>query len=128
MVCAVAAGAAGLRAQSTSGEKVKQAVKDAKEDARETKADFEKRVKADLDELDAKIDQLGKKMSAMGEDGRKKAKAEAKELKKKRQVAGKKFAKAKAASKKEWERFKVEVDEAVGDLKKAYEDFKKDLS
>jgi len=131
LACVVAASAAGLRAQSTSGEKMKadakQTVNDVKTYVGEKKADYEKRTKAELDDLDAKIAQLNKKMSDLSMDGKKKAKAQVKELKKKRKAAGMKFAKVKAASEKEWERFKAGVDDAVNDLKKAYEDFKADM-
>ena len=127
----VAVNAAGLRAQSTSGEKMKadakQTVNDVKTYVGEKKADYEKRTKAELDDLDAKIAQLDKKMSDLSIDGKKKAKAQVKELKKKRKAVGMKFAKVKAASEKEWEKFKAGVDDAVNDLKKAYENFKADM-
>ena len=131
LACVISANAAGLRAQSTSGEKVKEDVKQTAGDVNayvgEKKADYEKRIKAELDDLGARIDQLNKKMSALGEEGRKKAKAQLKELKKKKRVAGRKFDKVKAASQKEWGKFKAGVDDAVNDLKKTYEDFTADM-
>jgi hypothetical protein len=131
LACVVAANAAGLRAQSTSGEKVKNDVKQTTNDVNtyvgEKKADYEKRIKVELDELGAKIDQLNNKMSNLGQEGKKKGQAQLKELKKKRRIAGMRFHKVKASSDKEWEKFKVGVDAAVNDLKKAYEDFTADL-
>lgn len=131
LACVVAANAAGLRAQSTSGQKAKDDVKQTANDVKtyvgEKKADYEKRTKAELDELDAKIDQLVKKMSDLSQEGKKKAKAQVQALKKKRKATGKKFDKVKAASEKEWDKFKAGVDDAVNDLKKAYEDFKADM-
>ena len=131
LACVVAANAAGLRAQSTSGGKVKddikQTVNDVKTYVGEKKADYEKRTKAELDDLDAKIDQFNKKMSGLSAEGKKNAKAQVKELKKKRKAAGKKFDRVKAAAEKEWGKFKAGVDDAVNDLKKAYEDFKANM-
>ena len=131
LACVFAANVAALRAQPTSGEKVKgdvkQTVNDVKTDVGEKKAEYEKWAKAQLDEMDAKIDQLTKKMSELSQDGKAKATVQAKELRKKRKAAGKKFKKMKAASKKEWEAFRVEVDDAVSNLKKAYEDLQADL-
>ena len=131
LACVVAANAAGLRAQSASGEKArddaKQTVNDVKTFAREKKADYEKRIKAELDDLSARIDRLGKKMSGLDAEGKGNARAQLKELKKQRKAAGRKFEKVKAASEKEWEKFKAGVDDAVRDLNKAYEDFKADV-
>jgi len=127
LACAVAVNAAGLRAQPTSGEKVKGDVKRMVNDVNtyvgEKKADYEKRVKAELDDLGARIDQLNKKMSSLGKEGKKKARVRLAELRDKKKIAGKKFDKVKASSEKEWRKFKAGVDDAVSDLKKAYEDF-----
>ena len=132
LACIVAVNAAGLRAQSASGgnvkDDIKQTVNDVKAYVGEKKADYEKRTKADLDDLDAKIDQLKKKMSGLSKEGNAKAKAQVRELKKKRVAAGKKFGRVKAASEKEWVKFKAGVDDAVSDLKKACEDFKADMN
>lgn len=131
LACVVAANAAGRGAQPTPGEKIKdevdQTVDDVEAYVSDKKADYEKRTKAGLDDLDVKIDQLDRKMSGLSKEGKKKAKARLKELKKKRKAAGKKLNKVKAASEKEWARFKAGVDDAVNDLKKAYEDFKADM-
>ncbi len=128
LACIVTANTAGLRAQPASGDKVKDDVKQAVNDTQtyvgEKKVDYEKRIRADLDDLDAKIDQLKKKISGLSKEGNAKAKAQVRELKKKRVAAGKKFGRVKAASEKEWVKFKAGVDDALSDLKKACEDFK----
>ena len=68
-------------AQSSPGDggkgEIKQAVDGAKATAGEKKADFEKRIKAELDELDAKISELDKKISKMGEDHERTSRARA---------------------------------------------------
>jgi hypothetical protein len=130
--CVLGANLAGLRAEGTAGGNVKDDVKQTASDVKTfvsgKKADYEKRIKEELDDLDAKIDQLGRKISGLGAEGKKKAQPRLKQLKAKRKIAGKKFAKVRAASEKEWEKFKDGVDDALHDLKNAYEDFKADVN
>ena len=129
---AVAASSAGLGAQPASGGKVgddvKQTVHDATATVGEKKADYEKRIKTEMDDLDAKIRRLEKHLSKLSRESEDKQRARVQEMKKKRRAAREKIREVKAASENEWRKIKAGADAALDDLKKAYEGFEEDMT
>lgn len=84
-------------------------------------AEFKKDAKARLDELGKRIDTLETKMKNTGSGARADMKREMTRLKAKRAAAKKEMKKLEAAGKEEWEAAKKKVNDAIDDLKEAYE-------
>lgn len=127
----IAANAAWVKAETASSnhvtEDVDQTYKDTQAYVAEKREDYEKRVKAELADLDAKIKEFRGKVSGLGKEGKEKAQIQVRTLKKKRKIAQMKFDRVRAASEKEWEKFKAGVDDAVSDLRNTYIDFKENM-
>ena len=92
----------------------------------ETKAEYVKKAHAELDELSVKIDALELKAKEAGSQAREGLDKKLAALKAHRKTAKRDFAKLKHASGKAWVGFKAGVDNAINELKKAYDEAAKD--
>lgn len=92
----------------------------------ETKAEYVKKAKIELDELGAKIDALELKAKEAGASAKADMKRKLKALKARRKTAQKDFAKLKRASGKAWSELKAGVDKGIEELKTAYAEAAKD--
>ena len=83
----------------------------------ETKNEYAKKARADLDELGRKIDALEAEAKDAGESARKGMNAKLKELKARRKTASKDLAKLKRASGKAWAGLKAGMDKGIAEMK-----------
>jgi hypothetical protein len=118
-----------LRSEDSAlGKDMKQTAKDTGQLVKETKEEFLKRIEKVGADFDEKIGQL--EMRAEGLD----AKADASTKKKlhamrlQRKALDKKLSQLRKSSGAKWDKLKEGVDQAVDDLKKAYEDLKASLN
>lgn len=92
----------------------------------ETKAEYVRKARAELDELSVKIDALEAKAKAAGASAKAGLDEKIKALKARRRSAKREFSKLKRASGKAWKGFKVGVDRGIADLRAAYDAAAKD--
>ena len=90
--------------------------------AAETKAEYVKKARAEIDELGGKIDALESKAEKTGASTRAGMDRSLKELKARRKTAKKKLAKLKRASGDAWTDLKAGVDKGIEDLKNALDE------
>ena len=112
MACAFAAAAAPRAAAETK--------------AAETKDEYVKKARAELDELSGKIDALERKAKQAGSSAREDMAQTIKELKIRRKTAKKSLSKLARASGKAWADLKAGVDKGLTDLKEALDKAVKD--
>ena len=84
----------------------------------ETKDEYAKKVRVQLDELSLKIDSLEAKATGAGTEARAGINKKLKELKARRKTVKKDFAKLKRASGKAWSDMKAGLDKGIADLKR----------
>jgi hypothetical protein len=92
----------------------------------ETKAEYVKKARAELDELSIKIDALELKAKEAGASTKAGMDQKLKALKARRKTAKKDFAKLKRASGNAWTDLKAGVDKGIEELKTAYDEAAKD--
>ncbi len=111
--------------QVTGGEQVKQKTGAALESVKiytlQQKEEYQKKISAELDELQKKIDELKSKAQASASEARAKINEEIADLQKKAGDLKKKLSGLGTATGKAWEDLKSEVDKGIDELKKGYE-------
>ncbi|MDO9533087.1 MAG: hypothetical protein Q7O12_13305 [Deltaproteobacteria bacterium] len=108
-----------------TGEQVKQKTGAALESVKiytlQQKEEYQKKISAELDELQKKIDELKSKAQAAASEARGKLNEEIADLQKKAGDLKKKLGGLGTATGKAWEDLKSEVDKGIDELKKGYE-------
>ena len=87
--------------------------------------EYQKQTESKLKEFKQKLEELKVKAVELKEDSKVKFNREMKLVQKKKAVAERKLEKLKSASSKDWKKMKSEMDAALEDLNKRYDDLKK---
>jgi chromosome segregation ATPase len=93
--------------------------------AAQTKDEYVKKARADIDELSGKIDALERKAKKTGSSAHAELDKNIKDLKARRKTAKSNLAELKQAGGKAWADLKSGVDQAISDLKKAVDKVRK---
>jgi hypothetical protein len=89
--------------------------------AAQKKAEYQKRMEEELEDLDRRIERLKARAADAGEEARARLEKELAELEPKREAARKKLEQFQAASAEAWEDMKEGVGNAFDELKQAYQ-------
>lgn len=88
--------------------------------APQTREGYQKKIQAELDEIESSILSLEAKSKSAGAGARRRLAAQARRLRAKKGKAERELAKLKSATESAWEDFKDGLDKAVADLKAAH--------
>ncbi len=85
------------------------------------RADVERKVQAELDELQAGIQRLQARMDQMSADARQRAEASIQDLERRKEEARRKLEEIKAAGETTWARLRAGLESAMDDLKRRFD-------